>query len=286
MKEFLGKNVTIMSCSDCNIKCKHCYISYKGNFTAEQLINLATELKKKYIVRINGTEPLLHKDFLDTYKLLGQYGALTNGLVFKNNYKYLDELKSKGIKELKISYHFDFHNTVSKVDKLYLHELFKEIKKRNMNFDIMCTVTSLNYKNIPQYCEEAFNLGASAIKFTNFLNQGNAQNMDKNLILNKSQLNHFFEILHSIRQKYDKEVFKIKRCGSFGDDINHESNFKCIAGTDMVCITPDLNVYSCIFLAKPGFEIGKVINNKIYIYDEYYNDGKKCCAYDKLNNKK
>ena len=26
-----------MSCSKCNVACKHCYISYKDNFTAEEL---------------------------------------------------------------------------------------------------------------------------------------------------------------------------------------------------------------------------------------------------------
>ena len=30
MVEYNGKKVTIMSCSNCNTKCKHCYVSYKG----------------------------------------------------------------------------------------------------------------------------------------------------------------------------------------------------------------------------------------------------------------
>lgn len=38
MKEFSGRNVTIMSCSDCNTRCKHCYVSYKGNIDGVVLV--------------------------------------------------------------------------------------------------------------------------------------------------------------------------------------------------------------------------------------------------------
>ena len=35
MKEFLDENVTIMSCSDCNTRCNHCYVSYKGKISGD-----------------------------------------------------------------------------------------------------------------------------------------------------------------------------------------------------------------------------------------------------------
>ena len=74
-KEYTGKNVTFMSCSDCNTKCKHCYISYKGNFSGEELYSLAKQLMTKHErIVINGTEPLIHPEFYDTYKLIYQLG--------------------------------------------------------------------------------------------------------------------------------------------------------------------------------------------------------------------
>ena len=30
-RQFDGKDVIIMTCPDCNTRCRHCYISYKGN---------------------------------------------------------------------------------------------------------------------------------------------------------------------------------------------------------------------------------------------------------------
>ena len=49
-----------------NTKCKHCYISYKGNFNANELYNICEHLTKKYWVQLNGTEILLHKDYFDS----------------------------------------------------------------------------------------------------------------------------------------------------------------------------------------------------------------------------
>ena len=273
MKEYSGNMVTIMSCSDCNVKCKHCYISYKGNFDEKSLFDLVKILSKKYTIRINGSEPLIHSGYLKSYKRAKQHGPLTNGLIFKNNYGYLDEIKKYGMSELYISYHFDWHDSISKVDKKYLINLFSEIKKRKLNFVIMCSITSKNYNKILDYCNEAFNFGASGIKFTNFLQQGNATNLNKNLILSKKQKAMFFKLLNIARESYNEKVFFIRRCGSFGPDKNNVDKFNCIAGINNICITPDLNVYPCVFLAKPGNEIGRVIDNKIMIYDWFTNDG-------------
>ena len=49
----------------------------------------------------------MHKDLLKTLKKVNQYSVMTNGLVFRENYDYLEDIKSTGIKELAISYHFD-----------------------------------------------------------------------------------------------------------------------------------------------------------------------------------
>ena len=44
-----------MACSDCNAKCEHCYISYTGNFTGDELFKLCNDLKEKHKIIINDT---------------------------------------------------------------------------------------------------------------------------------------------------------------------------------------------------------------------------------------
>lgn len=48
MIEYCGKKIIFMLCSDCNIKCEHCYIGYKGNRDPDEILRLTKKLKKKY----------------------------------------------------------------------------------------------------------------------------------------------------------------------------------------------------------------------------------------------
>ena len=43
-------------------------------------------------------------------------------------------------------------------------------------------------------------------------------------------------------------------------------------------MTPDYNIYRCIFLSKPGFEIGKMIDGKIIIFKDIQHTGRICLA--------
>lgn len=280
---FDGNVVKILTCSDCNIKCRHCYISFKGNFSEEQLNEMVSNLVNRYEIRINGTEPLLHREYLNALKMTKQKLILTNGLVFKDNYNYITELLDYNINTIGISYHFDIHDSISLVSKEYLDKLFLEIISRGLNVQVMTTITSQNYKNIPKYCEYCYKNGIRKIRFTNFISQGNAKNLDSNLILNDLQRNEFFTLIEEMRKIYPKEILEIQRCGSFGNNINSNKPFKCDAGTGSVVITPDFKVYPCLFFAKEGNEIGYYENGEIFINDNYKNDEGECNAILKLN---
>ena len=64
-KEYQGKVVTLMLCSACNINCKHCYISFAGNRTIEELDEMIPILLDKgYRVDLNGAEVLTNPNYL------------------------------------------------------------------------------------------------------------------------------------------------------------------------------------------------------------------------------
>ena len=74
------------------------------------------------------------------------------------------------------------------------------------------------------------------------------------------------------RKQYDKRELLIERDAGFGKNfLSNHDNFYCPAINNQVILTPDNNLYPCIFLAKPGYEIGKLIDGKLLIYDEYVN---------------
>ena len=283
MVEYNGKKVTIMSCSNCNTKCKHCYVSYKGNFKGKDLYDLCNNLKDKYELNINGTEVLLHKDFFPVYDLIGQKRLLTNGIVINEDDDIIERIKNSSIEMVAMSFHFGIQDKISDVQKELLINNIKKLQKNGIKVELMCTITKDNYNKIKEICEYVKSLNVKKVRFINFLSTGNAINLDKKNILTDEQKKEFFEELNYVRNKYSKEELLIKRCGSFGYDNEHETNFKCSAGVNEVVITPDLNVYPCIYMTKDQFRIGKYINGKVMLDKEIKNDFNRCLASDYYN---
>lgn len=279
MIEYKGKDVIIMTCSDCNTKCKHCYIGYKGNFLADDLYNLCLNLVNKYNIYLNGTEILLHEEYFKTIELIGQNYLLTNGLILYKNDSLMKRLKQIGIEHIDMSYHFGIHEEISNINYQIICDNIQRLLDYGIRTELRTTINSYNYKLIPKIIEQAYFMAAEGIKFTNFMKIGEANNMNLDNILTDEQIKIFFKLLQLERKKYNMKDFRIRRCGSFGEDVNNNVNkFRCIAGSDSVAITPNLNVYPCFFLTSPGNEIGYVRNGKIFVQDEFNNEKGKCLA--------
>lgn len=282
-REFEGKEVTIMTCSNCNTKCRHCYISYSGNFKGSELFSLCKKLMKRYRVLLNGTEILLHPEYFNSLQLVGQNFLLTNGIELARNPKIIKRISTLGIKYIGTSYHMGIHNDISNVKQTMVENNIKKLLEYGIGTDLRVTITSKNYRLIKQMCEKAVSLNASGIKFTNYMQMGAALNLERENILLDEEISTFFKLLAEVRTIYPKEKLLIRRCGSFGDDCSN-CKFNCTAGKDSVVVTPDLRVYPCFFLAKEGMEIGRVENGRILINRIIEHDGKKCLAREVNNN--
>lgn len=286
MKEFDGKNVTIMSCSDCNTKCKHCYVSYKGNLSGDDLYEMCSLLKDRYQLNINGTEVLLHKDYFATYNLIGQKRLLSNGIVINQDDLIIECINDSSIEMVAMSYHFEIQDEISKVSQVLLRDNIKKLQDNNIKVELMCTVTKDNYDKILDICEKVIALGVKKVRFINYLRTGNALDLSDANILTDKQIEIFFEQLNKARSKYPIDTLLIKRCGSFGFDMNHSCNFKCSACKDKVIIAPDLNVYPCIYMVKPEFKIGYYKDGKVYIEEEIVHNQDECLAKNYYNRNK
>lgn len=287
MKEYNGRNITIMACSQCNINCKHCYISYDGNYEPDELKNISHELQKKYAININGTELLTNIKYLETLKEVNQPFFMSNGLAIYKHPEIIDEIKKYGIKSISLSYHFGIQDNISVMSPDNIETVIKLLKENEIQARLLTTITKKNYKNIVEMCDKAYELGVRGIKFTNFLSQGNAVNIENEYILSKEEKQYALTLIDIARQKYDVDELLIERCGSFGRNMSSEKNkFVCDAINDSVTIAPNKKVYPCVFLTKPGYEIGEYKEGKIYIYNCLDNNGKLCLADEICNQKK
>ena len=286
MKEYDGRMVKFLCTSKCNIKCEHCLVCYKGERDPEELLNIVRSLKNKYKVLLNGAEVLTNLGYLKSYKEVGQTWISTNGLALLKP-ETIIALKENNINSVSISYHFGIHDEISKVKQAILDEIINIVKNSGLNFRLMTTIDAENYQLIEYMCKAAHEMGARGIMFNNLISIGNGVNLDKSLLLTDEQLKSFFTSLNTVRKIYDKNVLIIERGGTFGRDENSTKNhFCCDYGINKIFVSPDNNVYPCIFMTNPGHEIGKFIDGKIMIYDDYTYDHNKCVAQEVCNHGK
>ena len=285
-EEYTGKRLIIMICSSCNINCNHCYISYKGDRDPEQLFDMVNKLKDDFSIELNGSEILINLDYLKAYKAIGQKHLISNGLAILNNPLTVEKLKENEISTVALSYHYGIQDSISMISEKQLLEVIKLLQKSDIEVRLMTTINTLNYNRIKEMCHFAYEIGARAIKFTNYIAQGNGLNSFEDNLLLESQKEEFFIQLLNERERYDKDILLVERCGTFGKNrFNEKDNFKCHCISNSVVITPDNNVYPCVFLAKPGYEIGKFIDNKIYIKNSLHVNSDECLT-DNVCNKK
>jgi MoaA/NifB/PqqE/SkfB family radical SAM enzyme len=277
--EYKGKKVVLMACSSCNINCGHCYISYEGDRNPDELVQIARNLKGKYQLNLNGAEILTNSRYLETLQEINQPYFMTNGLLIYQYPKIIDYIKCKGIKSISMSYHFGIQGKISEVKEQMIESNIKLLLDSGLEVRLMITINPENHRLIEYICDKAYELGVRGIKFTNYLMQGKAINLSRSNVLSDEEKAEFFRQLKLVREKYDILKLLIERCGTFGIDPTRETqNFVCHAGTNSVVITPDNNVYPCVFLAKKGNEIGILHENRIIITNPIEHDGTKCLA--------
>ena len=267
MYEYDGENVILMLCSKCNVNCKHCYVKYKGNFDKDKVRELLEELKKKYFVILNGTEPILFPEYYELFSINNQQRLLTNGLEFYRHPELIDIIKEYGVQEIAMSYHFGMQDEISYVKSEWLEKVIHDLREKDVKVKLMTTLSTDNYLLIDEMCKKAHDLGASTIKFTNYIYQGNAQDREFSKVLNFEQIQFVLNRIEDLRKMYDPNELYIQRCGTFGPNVK-KKKFECLAGKNMAVITPDMKVYKCVFDIDAGNEIGYVEDNRIWIKDE------------------
>lgn len=277
--EFTGNRVILMACSTCNINCSHCYIGYKGDYSVDKLREMALHFKGQgKLVRIDGAEILTNPEYLQVYKEIGQNWVMTNGLALFNNRNMIDKLVEYEITDVYLSYHFGVTKELNAMSTEKLNSVIAELRKVNRNVILMVTITRSNINNIKAMCDHAYKLGATGIEFNKIFLQGRAIGRT-DLLPTEEELNQFFKDLCEVRNKYDIKQFVVRRSGTFGKDRYLEkNNFKCSCGVRKVTITSDGKVYGCTCMSKPGFEVGELIDGKIFIYEDFKNDRTWCMA--------
>ena len=275
--------VILMVNSECNAKCKHCYLSYTGSRNPEDALDAVKRLQANgHSVIIAGSETLLNPDYLKAYQQAGQKYLLTNGILLDRDESLYGLLKQHGIEKLTFSIHFGIQNDLRSVPESLVARVLQESKKRGFQTQITTTITSSNYSHINEMCKKSVEYVVNTIQFNRLVQIERSSEMES-MVLTIEQINDFFKQIVEARKKYHKSILEIKingnfgpRPGSKGESLAIQNNY-CPAGRKLTAIDPQNKVYGCPFSMHPECVIGKYENGQIIIDKELINGNRNTC---------
>lgn len=267
--------IVLYATTDCNHKCSHCFLGHSMNWDPDELEKIAEYFSLKCLVHINGAEPLLNLRYLKAYKAAKQKFIFSNGLVFLKDdvEKTLFALRENGITEVRLSNHFQASSTLNSVKPNLVESVAKLLISNGFEVHYNSTVTSENYRNIEENCELAYKIGVKRIKFFPLKSIGRASNMT-DLGLTFDEMKVFYKKLQEVRKHYDISDFSIKVSG---DLAGISDKFTCTYGNHSYAITPDKQIYGCVYSISNLPPIGKLLDDcTIMIDNGISHDCKKC----------
>ena len=266
----------------CNADCEHCFIPYSGSRSPEETLEIVIQLQDQgFDVNVTGSELLVNLDYLEAVKQSDQDWIFTNGLVFIKNPGIFNLLKENNIKTLHFSAHFGIYDDLNSVPTSLVEKVVKEAVDRGFETRIATTITSSNYRDVVEMCQQAYDWGAERIMFIRYIPTGNKILPTEN-ILKPGEISDFFNLVQEARESYSEDDVRIELHGTFGPRPGSKgeelakNNCFCPAGKSKFVLTPDDKVYGCAFLLCTD-PIGEYRNSKIMIDEDLLDNRRDTC---------
>lgn len=194
--------------SDCNMNCTHCFLSYEGTRSPEEVVELVDQFRTNYRVIVAGSETLTNLGYLEAYRRAGQKYILTNGLLLHQKPELFGLLRDYGIEEIQLSLHFGIQEDLHSVPERIVRDVIQKAKAEGFRVQIAVTITSENCQNVEEMCSQVREMEVDRIRFIKYLKFGSAREEDRSK-LTDSERKTFFDLVGEARSKYDKAELTI-----------------------------------------------------------------------------
>lgn len=248
--------------SECNHRCKFCYISAKekGDFMSLKTIDVIIEKFANLVpfVQISGGEALLHKDFNQIILKLSKYfqiSLITNG----SNLHRVDHSVLKKINVIQVSLYgydeYSYELTTGSKDFSALLTNISSLSKINPNIMISILINKLNLNHLESYIHTLKTLSIKHISFGVALPLGEALEQSSQEVLDQNELHDAFLQVSALKKKYSSDfIFSEFSDASKYQKSDKDSGLLCMAGKTTIIIGPNSNVRPCNLMPANLFE--------------------------------
>ncbi|MCX8131611.1 MAG: radical SAM protein [Clostridia bacterium] len=265
-KELKIGGIFLETTSQCNLRCKHCYLSaadiQKNELTTDEIIDIVHQLSPPSIVALSGGEPLMRPDVIPLLHKFSEEGyrcsLLTNAtLVDIGTAREIKKARRTTVQVSLESFDKEIH------EKIRGEHTFDKTMEGICNLvEVGCRVrlsftpTKLNVHTFEDYVEQCRELGIRAIHVCTYTPQGRGDKNKSSLRLDHHQLFDFQVLLKKLS----------KRIQILGDlpsmlDINRVGyRWDCCPLAGNIHITSDGTIYPCEICCDEYFKIGNIRN--------------------------
>lgn len=253
----------------CPLNCRHCFMNAnmsKNNkhMNREKLFSVCDEIIKLGIDRIQltGGEPLLHPDF--SFILDRLLKANINISITTSGFYINDEIrgvlrrfaKPGNLIQVSLDGLSITHNEIRGNEKSFEKAInfIKEMLAYKINISVASSYMGQSLKEIEKLCLMLRKMGISQYKIGPLFDEGRAK---KNKLY--EQDNDFEEYSYVLNhlKKFETEKFKVTDTEEMDKNL---INVNCGAGTRLLSISPELDVFPCSVLKIP---LGNLRDNKL-----------------------
>lgn len=262
----------------CNLSCRHCGSDCRKeadvkDMPLQDFLNVIDEITpcvnpNKTLIIIGGGEALVRDDI----EICGRYlydkgypwGIVTNGLFLDK--KRLNSLLTAGMRTLAISIDGfeEVHNYVRRNPYSYeraISAVKMLIEEKDVVWDIVTCVTSMNYSTLPQFKEFLISLGVKKWRIFTVFPVGRAAG-DEELQITDDEFKQLMEFIKSTRKEglidlsYGCEGF----LGSYESEVR-DGFYHCNAGVGTASVLVDGSISGCMSI-RSNFYQGNIYKDK------------------------
>ncbi|MDD3151260.1 MAG: hypothetical protein PHV68_10585 [Candidatus Gastranaerophilales bacterium] len=261
----------------CTCKCNHCYLlnspTYKNMVkrSEERMIDDINSLTEDgYKVFFCTTELFKYNKWKDIFKIAGYKSIRTNGYPFVMNPNLIDDVISMGVKKVTFTANAGkYHEGL----KLPRENVVKKAILMTNNKGLVTSVNVLlnkkNYRSLEEMIIPYISLGVDYFIFSRIL-PANGMN---NLLETEDTIEVYGQV-EDLKRKFPfKETGKyFEVSGEMGSTYRphrEKTCFYCPAGTRLLAIGLDDNIYPCSFMTQGEYKLGKLENGKISLDKEF-----------------
>lgn len=256
--------VFIETTSQCNLRCKHCYLSaadsLENELSTDEIISIVHQLEPPAVVALSGGEPLMRNDIIPLLQQFAQEGyrcsLLTNAtLITPSIAVQIKEAKRATVQVSLESFDKNVHESIRGKNTFeQTMEGIRNLMDAGCRLRLSFTPTKLNIDTFEDYVTQARALGIRAIHVCTYTPQGRGNKNQDILRLDEHQLFEFQILLKKLSKKVQilgdlPSMLDLNRVGYSWDSCPLAGNIHIIS---------DGTIYPCEICCDEYFALGNI----------------------------